>query len=358
MSSFRIWQLSARKLTQDATLEELQELEQLLLAYPELASQIEAHSHFFSAGQETPFPLDPEIQEAWMRQLDAMRDVDPDIFASVQTKKSAKEGKRRSFLWFAATFMAVLLMVGFLIKHLSPSKVQLTQQAGDMTIEAGDSRNEVILPDGSKAILNKNSYVVLSKGFGKTNRNLGLEGEAFFDVVHDGQMPFTVQTASIQVKVLGTAFNVRSYKDEHLVQTSLIRGSVEITDKVNKKLRIRLKPNEKVSIRLLDVANSLAREEPEVLFKMEPLVKEDASGMIPETAWIQDKLMFNGEPLEEVAKKLEKWYKVSITIDNPKLKEERFTGVFDKETIGEALMALKVTYPFEYTITGTKVIIQ
>lgn len=119
-----------------------------------------------------------------------------------------------------------------------------------------------------------------------------------------------------------------------------------------------LKPNEKVSIQVHDAPNSSAPEDTETLFKLEALHREEATGIIPETAWIQDKLMFNSEPLEEVARKLEKWYRVSIIIDNPGLKEEQFTGVFEKETIGEALTALQLTYPFQYTITDQKVIIK
>ncbi len=355
MSSYRIWQLSARKLTQDATLEELRELEQLLLANPELASQLEMHSHFFNSGHETPSAQDAEMQNAWMRQLQAMNEAAPDIFTAPDKKVVFRRIKKKKLSWFAAVLAVVVLLISYAIVQRVPGKEQTTRHIGDITIKAGDSRHEVTLPDGTKATLNRNSYVVLGKGFGKTNRNLSLEGEVFFDVVHDEQMPFRVQAASILVKVLGTAFNVRSYKDEHLVQTSLIRGSVEITDKINKNFRIRLKPNEKVSIQVQDIFNNSTPEESEVLFKKESLHKEEVTGIIPETAWMQDKLMFNGEPLGEVAKKLEKWYKVSIVIDNPELKEERFTGVFDKETIGEALKALQITYPFHYTITGTTV---
>lgn len=356
MSSFRIWQLSARKLTQDATLEELQELEQLLRNQPELASQLEMHGHFFSAGHETASAQDPEIQEAWERQLQVMKEADPDVFTGSGVMKESP--KRRQLYWFAGVLAIVVLLLGYFIVPQPSAEEQVALDAGDMSVEARDSRHEVTLPDGSKAILNQNSHITLSKGFGKTNRHLSLEGEVFFDVVHDAQLPFTVQAATIQVKVLGTAFNVRAYKDEHLVQASLIRGAVEITDKINKKLRIMLKPNEKVSIQVHDAPNSSAPEDTETLFKLEALHREEATGIIPETAWIQDKLMFNSEPLEEVARKLEKWYRVSIIIDNPGLKEEQFTGVFEKETIGEALTALQLTYPFQYTITDQKVIIK
>lgn len=355
MSSFRIWQLSARKLTQDATLEELQELEQLLRDHPELASQLELHGLFFNAGHHTASAQDAEAVAAWKRQLRALEEGDPGAFALAPQKK---EQKSRKLLRVAAVLGMIVLTLGYFWARQRPVKEEVAPEARNMAIESGNTRHEVTLPDGSKAILNQNSHIVLSKGFGKTNRDLSLEGEAFFDVVHDAQLPFTVQAATIQVKVLGTAFNVRAYKDEHLIQTSLIRGAVEITDKINKKLRIRLKPNEKVSIQMNDVNNRSAPGDTGTLFIMEPLHKEEATGMIPETAWIRDKLMFNGEPLEEVAKKLEKWYKVSILINNDRLKQEHFTGVFEKESIGEALTALQVTYPFRYTITGKTVIIE
>lgn len=359
MHHARIYQLSARKLTQDATLEELQELEQLLREHPELASQLEMHGRFFNI-EATQEAADAETGEAWKRQEALMRTRFPEVFGNRRghTKKSALLKK---IGWsIAAACMILALTLGYFFNSRKGAVINPAPPTAAAAIEATSSKHEVTLPDGSRAILNKNSHLYLSEGFGSVNRNIRLEGEAFFDVVHNGQLPFTVQAATVQVKVLGTAFNVRAYKDEREVETSLIRGAVEITDKVNKELKILMKPNEKVTIQLDEKNLPDISREVRMLYKMEELKKEEVSGMISETAWVQDKLVFNSAPLLEVVRKLEKWYNVSIRIENDALKEERFTGVFEKETINEALTALQLTYPFYFEIApgGNLVIIK
>lgn len=360
MHHARIYQLSARKLTQDATLEELQELEQLLREHPELAAQLDMHGRFFNIEMKQE-AADTATSEAWQRQEMTLRAHFPEAFGGADPQPAKKRSLLKKIGWsMAAAGMILAVVLGYFLNGRKGNTENPVPQADAAAIEATSSKHEVTLPDGSRAILNKNSHLYLSEGFGSVNRNIRLEGEAFFDVVHNGQLPFIVQAASVQVKVLGTAFNVRAYKDEREVETSLIRGSVEITDKMNKALKILMKPNEKVTIQLDQKSLPDISREVRMLYKMEELKKEEVSGMISETAWVQDKLVFNSAPLLEVVRKLEKWYNVSIKIENDSLKEERFTGVFEKETVNEALTALQLTYPFYFEIApgGNLVIIK
>src|SRR4029078_631833 len=91
------------------------------------------------------------------------------------------------------------------------------------------SKSKVQLPDGTQVWLNADSRIAYNEKFQGNLREVTLEGEAYFDVVRDEKRPFVIHTAAIDIKVLGTAFNVRSYANEKNTETSLIRGSIEVT---------------------------------------------------------------------------------------------------------------------------------
>ncbi|MGN6495499.1 MAG: FecR family protein [Agriterribacter sp.] len=352
MSESRIWQLSARKLTQDITLEELQELEQLLQANPAIASQLELHSHYFMSKGSNEGIAD---EEAWQKQMEKLHQHFPQVFPLPHQQKHVSIRWRIAAWAVAALFLISIPMFDFFL--LKPAyKETVSFQA--LELKAVDSSYEMQLPDGSKVMLNKNSHISLSEGFGEKNRAVRLEGEAFFDIAHNAALPFTVNIRSIQIKVLGTTFNVRAYSDEKELQASLFKGSVEITDGVHKSLKLLLKPNEKVTLPINEEsaeedAATPAKSSNAFPFKMEKLAKEEASGMVPEIAWTRHKLVFNSEPLSQVVNKLEKWFDVSIKIRDASLRDERFTGVFEEETIDEALSNLQHTYPFRFTKTRT-----
>ena len=183
-------------------------------------------------------------------------------------------------------------------------------------------------------------------------------GEGFFEVVKNKEKPFIIHASKINVKVLGTEFNVRSYPTDKTTVASLIRGSIEVTfkDKPNKK--IILKPNEKIIVDnnlILDdiLENSHQRREknyevPGVDIKK--LTHEFKTGTIIETSWVENKLIFQDESFEEIANMLERWYGVTIIFKNNQLKENHLTGSFRTETIEQALDALKFTASFKYEI--------
>lgn len=340
MSLNRIWQLTARKLTRDITLEELQELEQLLRAHPELVSQLKLHSHYFKSGNyngETP-----ESAEAWQRQLKKLNENFPENFHVDNQRPKKKQVKMA--IAMVAIFIFFGVVAGATYTFWKPNKKIETAKT-IITKKTNTNLHWIMLPDGSRVKLNKKSHISLSKNFGKSNRSVSLEGEAFFDVAHDSKKPFVVEVGSIRVKVLGTSFNVRAYLDEGKVQTSLFRGSVEITDKAHKNLKVLLKPNEKLTIPIRAITSKLAEDFP---YKIENLQKEELSGIIPEMAWVEHKLVFNSDPLSEVAVKLGKWHNINIIIEDPSLKEERFSAIFEKESINDALNALKTSYPFQF----------
>ena len=177
------------------------------------------------------------------------------------------------------------------------------------------------------------------------------------------QRPFIIHTERIDVRVLGTRFNVRSYPSDRTTETTLIRGSIEVSIKDRPSEKIILKPNEKLVVANDD--STLHRNNParntaganESLVSIRQPTYEHNTGAIVETSWVDNKLVFQDKEFNALAKELERWYGVSIRFDNPRQEQLRFTGNFQNETIQQALDALKLSGNFNYAIHQNQITI-
>jgi ferric-dicitrate binding protein FerR (iron transport regulator) len=182
-------------------------------------------------------------------------------------------------------------------------------------------------------------------------------------VVKNKEKPFIIHANKLTIKVLGTAFNVKAYPGEKNTETSLVRGSIEVTMQ-DRKDKIMMKPNDKLIVSNEEASLAKSDKNAKQVFAnlKIPLVSlshltlaRDESTII-ETAWVENKLVFDNETFEEVALKMEKWYGVSIRITDEKLKSQQLTGTFEKETVEEALRALKFSTPiFKYEIVNQQI---
>lgn len=231
------------------------------------------------------------------------------------------------------------------------------------TIVGKGQKSIVILPDNTKVWLNSESELTYPANFGKNKREVSLIGEAYFSVTHDHEHPFLVNTAEIKIKVYGTEFNVKCYKDEQIVETTLIKGSLGISRKErSEESEIMLKPNEqfvyyrknsivsKVIANKEDEKTDLKRKADEsVLVKTKPHLIQNLNPY-PITAWKEQRLVFTNESFSELATKLERWYDVKVIIESQKIRQYRYKGTFENETIEQALSALKLATPFNFII--------
>jgi ferric-dicitrate binding protein FerR (iron transport regulator) len=197
---------------------------------------------------------------------------------------------------------------------------------------------------------------------------VSLVGEGFFDVKKNIEKPFIISTSNINIKVLGTSFNVKAYPEDRHTETSLIRGSIELTIKNRPNDKIILSPHEKVVVQ-----NNLAatyekttsgNTKPSIqvantLISIKKLKIDPVDSTVFETKWINNQLVFRDESLYELAVKMERWYDVKIDIQDESLGEERLTGIFKSETVLQALDALKesISQPFKFRQTADKIII-
>jgi len=217
-------------------------------------------------------------------------------------------------------------------------------------------RKNIQLPDGSNVTLNAGSNIKINEKFGMGTRDVYLEGEAFFEVKHDTSLPFIVHTTAMDVKALGTAFNVKAYLDEKITETSLIRGLVEVTLKENNNLKMLLYPNQKIEWEHLNAGiaqNNLTAKKVNALDVTDSLEKKlvlTNTGDIKEIAWKENKLIFDDEGFDDIAVLLERWYGVKINFKDSSIRNYRFTGGFEKEDLNTVLEFLKESKSFNYTI--------
>ncbi|MES1160366.1 MAG: FecR domain-containing protein, partial [Bacteroidota bacterium] len=175
--------------------------------------------------------------------------------------------------------------------------------------------------------------------------------------------PFVIHAARVDIKVLGTRFNVKSYPSDKTTETTLIRGSIEVSIKDRPTEKIILKPNEKLVVANDD--STLHRNHTsqpaaainESLVSIRKPTYETATGAVIETSWVDNKLIFQDEEFSNLAKQMERWYGVTFKFTNPIQEGWSFTGNFQKETIQQALDALKLTQAFNYTIEGNQITI-
>jgi len=250
---------------------------------------------------------------------------------------------------------AVLLTVALLTFTNKPAVENNVEKK--FASACGEKKN-IQLPDGSVVMLNAASKIVIDNSYGISARNVYLEGEAFFDVKHNPAAPFIVHTPMMDVKALGTAFNVKAYLNDNFTETSLIRGLVEVTLKDSSNHVMVLHPNEKISWAKhtgtkINNIDSAILQKVETLSLKEGLTrafKVSDSGSIKEIAWIENKLIFQGETFEEIAKSLGRWYGVKIQFKDDAIRTYRFTGIFEKEDLYTILDFLKESRHFNYTV--------
>jgi ferric-dicitrate binding protein FerR (iron transport regulator) len=365
MTVDRFWDLLSKKVSSEASETELKELEEIILTHPDWKNTAEALS--ILEHQSIPFENN-QAEAAFEKHIERMRKCDiefhdPHVLLNSEPELQGKKSGIRKWKLAVGLFV-VSGLIFFILRNdiLSPGRIANERVPLSQVSTKPGSRTQIQLPDGSTVWLNSNSNLTYGEDFGKKIREVNLTGEAFFDVVKDHSRPFIIHTKVIDVKVLGTAFNVKSYPNDANTETSLIRGKVEVTVKNRENTKYYLQPNEKVI-----VANNAVSEVTPVIKKQEyikplvsiqPLTYYHFDSSIIETSWVENKLIFQeNETFKEVALKMERWYGVHISFADPKLAEYRMYGSFTKETIKQALDALKIVFNFNFKIDGDEIII-
>lgn len=363
MDSERILRLLAKQMGHAATDEETAELRELLLRYPDYQFFIEILQSVEGERlhKEPETGEDELVEESWsMLTSELDRQPDPEGMPQDKETSSGMITRMRKWMRGAAIWTGLVLVGGgafFTWKHLWQRGAQ--EMAGgtkQVAVPFGAPRR-IVLTDGSIVWLNAGSHLRYTYDHKKGKRKVYLDGEGFFDVRHDPDHPFLVYAGNIEIKVLGTAFNVQAYSNEDRIETTLIRGKVRIriTGKPDKK--VILVPNEKLIV-VNEAPNLPGRNAAmprELSFQVQEVSPAGTIAPLPEVLWVQDKLSFQDESFKELAKRMERRYNVHILFQDTLLSKEILNGVFENENIQKALKLLRLTTPFRYHIQADTV---
>lgn len=349
MGDERIWVLLAKKKCGEASADELAELESILKD---------------SNGNGYPGEV---VDKLWEKSFKSVPDVNigDNAWKHIQRKIHHRQG-RLVFMtgaarrWLvAASLISVAIASIFLLtnRKLTPQHQLAKQQNLNRISTQPGSKTKVQLPDGTEVWLNANSQLLFnSEHFGTKERTVRLIGEAFFDVSKNEKVPFVIHAGIINITVKGTAFNVRAYPKQKDIETTLIRGLIEITTKQDPERKILVKPNEKIVIPS-EVATDKDPKIPNAensLFTISRIPKNEKH-ILSEIVWIKDNLEFDNQTFRDLAPQLEAWFSVKIHFGDEALQQRRFSGSIEKETLEQTLSAMQISFPFKYTITGNDV---
>ncbi len=377
MKEEQYWLLLSKKITGEATADELMQLEELISNDQEWQTIMETLQEFWNSRPNHVDEISRQkSNDAYLAHINRLKEkaldfnstqVELDAVMNGLTETQAKKPlhKRLAVYLVAATFLGAIMLLYFTSGNSRQQNMPLassSKPANEVTVGHG-SRSRIQLPDGSQVWINSGSTLTYDN-FSKSNtREVQLNGEAYFDVVRDPEHPFIVHTSGIDIKVLGTAFNVKAYKSESTIEATLIHGSIEVINQNRPGApRIMLKPHEKLVYNKYAVPDSRDQRadvkpvEPDAYsVTVKPLKKEVADSDIVETAWVYNKLSFEEERFEDLARKMEKWYNLKIAIESEKVKNYKLSGSFVNETPEEAFRELQFLMPFTYSIKGNEV---
>jgi len=230
----------------------------------------------------------------------------------------------------ATLFLPLLLAGGLTIGYLLNSSKSTVEQSVSSVIHAPmGSRVSFNLPDGTKGWLNSGSSLTYSIPF-NSNRSVALSGEAWFDVTPDQQHPFEIMTGQSKVKVLGTSFNVSAYKESQYIEVVLQQGKVEFYQNSSKE-KFTMAPSQK-------------------LVCSKGKVEVTTTDPSKYEAWTEGKLVFRGDNMAEVARRIERWYNVKVVLADKDLETYSFRATFEDDSLEEVMRLLSLTSPIDYKI--------
>jgi transmembrane sensor len=255
-------------------------------------------------------------------------------------------GEKRSLFKYFSTAALWILLIGsgavFSILFIKPDRILNHNSAVSVMVPRG-SKALTVLPDGTVVWLNAGTKIEYKVQGNKPVREVTIQGEAYFNVSKDHDHPFTVNAGEMIIMAYGTEFNVKAYPDEKAVETTLVEGSVTV--------EIKNKPSNKTLLR---------PDEQAIYYKSTSQRSENflvTKGIDPSlyTLWINDRLQIKGETLQDLAIMLERKYDVTIHFDDNTLRDLRFTGIIENETIEQILELIKISSNVDYRIDGREI---
>lgn len=234
---------------------------------------------------------------------------------------------------------AIALLIGFSIAYFiaTPSNRSTENVLSNVILAPSGQKSQLVLPDGTEVWLNSGSKLTYNSRYAFSDRVVELQGEAYFDVKHNKEIPFIVKTGVVDIKVHGTAFNVNAYADDENVSVVLERGKVSLLSSAKQELLTYLSPNQSAIVSRNDGNWQVVSCEAQ-----------------SEACWHLNQLKFEGTPVREVWKKLGRWYGVNISLSNVN-PESTYWFTLKTESFTELLEMINRLTPIEYELNGEEV---
>lgn len=270
-----------------------------------------------NASEETPMSLDVKSQHM-----------------AIMSKLVHKKNRNLIFRYVAA--VALILTSLPVIYWIFNEKVE-KQQLAEVHVAPGNKAT-IVLQDGTKVVLNSGTVLQYEVKPGKSRYARLVQGEAYFDVTKDASCPFDVEVDKVNIKVLGTKFNVK--QNGAGVQTSLFTGSVKLTVD-DSDLSYQMTPGEKT---IFDSSSNKLQ-----------LSRNDE---IIDAGWKDGYLSFKSLSLQNVISRIEEWYGVKIVVQNVPLQDDLMTGSFHQETLESVLKSICMQYGLRYEYHNNAIVLK
>lgn len=249
-------------------------------------------------------------------------------------QKKAVRNRKTTHLYYTLSGIAASALILFSLSFMG----LFTKESPNTTVSidaAYGSRSDIVLPDGSRVKLNSGSALTYTYNMQTNLREVKFQGEGFFDV-SKSKIPFIVKMPhGLEIKVLGTSFNLRSYTEDDKIEASLIEGSIELNHNTDKLL---LKPGEMAA------------------FDKKTNQLQQINGVLSHTyGWVDNKLYMDNMSLSEVCRQMERWYNVNITLQKELGESIHYDGVIQEESIMDVMEALSRLSKIKYHVKGKNI---
>jgi len=315
----QITALFRKYLSNSATSDEMKELDEWIASNEDLNDWLENQVDDSSA------------------EMDAEKQAD--ILAKIHEKIAVQSKQKFVLPGWAKTVAAVALIVLMAVSaaiYFRSNQPNMIQYA-----EIGALRGQkasVTLPDGTKITLNSESTLKYSTNYNQSDRAVELVGEAYFEVAKNKKIPFVVKAGKLEIEAKGTAFNIKAYPTDNSISTTLTEGKIEVKTPVDVLSMI---PNERMEYNNTDQT-------------FRKLTLTDAEGSI---GWLNDELSFENATLAEVVANFSRIYNIDIQFASESIKEQRFTGKINNNSLLSVLRIISLTSPIRFEQKDSVVIL-
>ena len=316
----------SRYLSKEATPEEIKVLDDWISATPENYRSFLSQKNVWEVSHPAFNPEEIDVNSAHRKVMEQI----------LHSNQPVSVRPKLSFLHYWQQVAAILLLPLLILSaylYFKPAS-QIAETYQELFTPYG-TWSVVNLPDGSKVWLNANSELRYPSDFNADTRTVELTGQGYFEVTKNAHKPFIVKAdKDYSVEVLGTSFNVSAYKDESMIETTLVEGSVKLNVvSGGKRMTQMLKPNEKAEyqkgadkIKVFDVNTEY------------------------DTAWKNGEIIFRNHPMDKVLKTLERHYHVVFEVKDNEILKSIITARFKDEQLPQVLEYLKLASGIQYAI--------